>query len=50
MDGPREDGAIAYNFFVGDDAEDFATSINGFGSGFIFDIFTTDVDHMIWLQ
>ncbi|MFC2118448.1 hypothetical protein ACFLTI_05525 [Bacteroidota bacterium] len=40
MNGPREDGSIAYNFFVGDDAEAFATSINGFGSGFVFDIFT----------
>ena len=36
----RSDGGISYNFFVGDDNEDFATSINGFGSGFILDIFT----------
>lgn len=36
----RSDVGIAYNFFLGDDAEDFRTSINGFGSGFIFDIFT----------
>ena len=36
----REDAGIAYNFFVGNDTEDFATSINGFGSGFILDLFT----------
>ena len=36
----RSDAGISYNFFVGDDAEDLATSINGFGSGFIFDMFT----------
>ena len=36
----REDAGIAYNFFIGNDAEDFATSINGFGSGFIIDMFT----------
>ncbi len=35
----RNDYGLAYNFFVGDDAEDFTTTINGFGSGF-FDIFT----------
>lgn len=38
--GEREDGGFAYNFFIGDDAEDFATSINGFGSGFLFDVLT----------
>lgn len=36
----RDDGGIAYNFFLGDDADDFTTTINGFGSGFIFDVFT----------
>lgn len=36
----RDDVGLAYNFFVGDDAEDFQTSINGFGSGFLLDIFT----------
>ncbi len=40
MSGEREDGGFAYNFFIGDDAEDFATSINGFGSGFLFDVLT----------
>lgn len=33
----RDDAGFAYNFFVGEDAEDFQTSINGFGSGFLFD-------------
>jgi len=36
----REDSGMSYNFFVGDDAEDFQTSINGFGSGFLFDVLT----------
>jgi hypothetical protein len=36
----RSDAGISYNFFVGDDDDDFTTSINGFGSGFIFDMFT----------
>ncbi len=40
MSGEREDGGFAYNFFIGDDAEDFATSINGFGSGFLLDVLT----------
>jgi len=40
LKGEREDGGFAYNFFIGDDAEDFATSINGFGSGFLFDVLT----------
>ncbi len=30
----------AYNFFIGPDAGDFETSILGFGSGFLFDIFS----------
>jgi len=36
----REDSGIGYNFFLGDDADDFQTTIKGFGSGFLFDIFT----------
>jgi len=40
MTGQRDDSGISYNFFLGDDAEDFATSINGFGSGFVFDVLT----------
>jgi hypothetical protein len=39
LNNSRSDGGISYNFFIGDDDE-FTTSINGFGSGFIFDIFT----------
>ncbi len=37
----REDSGIAYNFFVGEDAADFQTSVNGFGSGFLFDVLTS---------
>jgi hypothetical protein len=40
LKNPRSDAGISYNFFIGDDDDDFATSINGFGSGFIFDILT----------
>lgn len=40
FDNKRDDGGLGYNFFVGDDAEQFSTSINGFGSGFIFDAFS----------
>jgi hypothetical protein len=36
----RQDRGISYDFFVGKDANDFQTTINGFGSGFIFDVFT----------
>ncbi len=36
----RQDSGAGYDFFLGEDAEDFQTSINGFGSGFIFDILT----------
>ncbi len=36
----REDSGVGYNFFMGEDAEDFQTSINGFGSGFILDVLT----------
>lgn len=35
----RYDYPIGYNFFVGKDANTFKTTILGFGSGFIFDIF-----------
>ncbi len=34
----RDDSGLSYNFFVGEDAEDFQTSINGFGSGFLLDV------------
>ena len=33
----RSDLGLSYNFFTGDDADGFETSINGFGSGFLFD-------------
>ena len=36
----REDSGAGYNFFMGEDAEDFQTSIKGLGSGFLFDLFT----------
>ncbi len=36
----RDDSGMGYNFFMGDDAADFQTSINGFGSGFILDVLT----------
>jgi hypothetical protein len=36
----RSDFGLGYNFFVGDDADDFRTTIRGFGSGFLFDAFT----------
>ena len=36
----RKEGALAYNFFVGKDAKDFQTTIKGFGSGFLLDLFT----------
>ena len=38
FDNTRNDGGIAYNFFPGENAKQFGTSINGFGSGFIFDV------------
>lgn len=31
----RGDASISYNFFVGPDAADFSTSVNGFGSGLL---------------
>ncbi len=37
---PREEGQLGYNFFVGENADLFKTSVQGFGSGFIFDIFS----------
>lgn len=40
FDNTRSDAGISYNFFLGNDADAFSTTINGFGSGFIFDIFT----------
>jgi hypothetical protein len=40
LNNSRSDAGISYNFFIGDDGDDFITSINGFGSGFIFDVFT----------
>ncbi|UCH13903.1 MAG: hypothetical protein JSV22_12455, partial [Bacteroidales bacterium] len=40
INNTRSDGGISYNFFVGNDNDDFTTSINGFGSGFILDMFT----------
>jgi hypothetical protein len=36
----RSDFGLGYNFFVGDNADDFRTTIRGFGSGFLFDAFT----------
>lgn len=36
----RKEGALAYNFFVGPDSKDFQTTIKGFGSGFLLDLFT----------
>ena len=35
----RNDFGLGYNFFVGD-AEDFRTTIRGFGSGTVFDLFS----------
>ena len=36
----RSDFGLSYNFFLGDDSNDFTTSINGFGSGFLLDAFS----------
>ncbi len=36
----RNDAGLSYNFFVGDDADQFTTTIDGFGSGFLFDVYT----------
>jgi len=40
FDNQRKEGSLSYNFFIGEDAELFQTTILGFGSGFIFDVFT----------
>jgi len=39
FEGTRSDFGLSYNFFTGADAEDFRTTIRGFGSGFLFDFF-----------
>ncbi|MEA3444299.1 MAG: hypothetical protein U9R19_06175 [Bacteroidota bacterium] len=48
----RTEGSLAYNFFVGDDADMFQTTIKGFGSGFLLDMFTgrysSDMVSMGW--
>lgn len=36
----RTDWGLSYNFFTGADADDFRTTIRGFGSGFLLDAFT----------
>jgi hypothetical protein len=36
----RSDYGLSYNFFVGEDADDFRTTIRGFGSGFLLDAFS----------
>lgn len=36
----RSDWGLSYNFFHGDNVDDFRTSIKGFGSGFLLDAFT----------
>jgi len=36
----RSDFGLGYNFFVGDNTDDFRTTIKGFGSGFLLDAFT----------
>lgn len=36
----RDDAGLSYNFFTGQDASDFRTTILGFGSGFLLDAFT----------
>lgn len=33
----RSDVGLSYNFFTGPDSKDFSTTIDGFGSGFLFD-------------
>ena len=35
----RSDWGLSYNFFAGDNIDDFQTSIKGFGSGFLLDAF-----------
>ena len=41
--GFTSDFGLSYNFFVGPDAEDFRTSINGFGSGFLLDLYSARI-------
>ena len=36
----RDDSGMGYDFFMGDNAADFQTTIKGFGSGFLFDVLT----------
>ena len=36
----RNDFGLSYNFFAGDDLDDFRTTIKGFGSGFLLDVFS----------
>lgn len=36
----RSDLGLSYNFFTGENVDDFRTTINGFGSGFLFDAFS----------
>ena len=36
----RSDFGLAYNFFTGENPDDFRTSIKGFGSGFLLDAFS----------
>lgn len=40
LEQTRTDYGLAYNFFVGDDVDDFRTTIRGFGSGFLLDAFS----------
>lgn len=40
IENMRSDFGLSYNFFTGDEADDFRTTINGFGSGFLFDAFS----------
>lgn len=40
FDHCRSDFGLSYNFFVGPDAEDFRTTIKGFGSGFLLDFYS----------
>jgi hypothetical protein len=40
LNNMRSDFGLSYNFFLGDDNDDFSTTINGFGSGFLLDAFS----------
>ena len=40
FEGSRSDFGLSYNFFTGADADDFRTTIKGFGSGFMLDFFS----------